>query len=155
MIAIVLVAFLKLCILEIEILPIKAITTCHFSRPSQASPTAWIDVIDECKESDKDAICFSGYNPGVAYFHIAVGWWRVLHTENTCFTKQYLRQKLACNDDEETPMEGCYRDKVHYKNFFLCWCTGSKCNTREKITQIYRKTNTIFIVGAGCKPLEF
>ncbi|KAM3720955.1 putative glutamate--cysteine ligase [Dirofilaria immitis] len=81
-------------------------TKCHFSRPSQTSPTSWIDVIDECKESETDAICFSGYNPIVAYYHRMIGCWRVFHTENKCLTKQYLRKKLACSDDEETPTEG-------------------------------------------------
>ncbi|MCP9260530.1 hypothetical protein DINM_003482 [Dirofilaria immitis] len=79
-------------------------TKCHFSRPSQTSPTSWIDVIDECKESETDAICFSGYNPIVAYYHRMIGCWR-------------LRKKLACSDDEETPTEGCYRDKAHYRSF--------------------------------------
>uniref|UniRef100_A0A1I8EH75 Uncharacterized protein n=1 Tax=Wuchereria bancrofti TaxID=6293 RepID=A0A1I8EH75_WUCBA len=98
-------------------------TSCHFSRPNQISPTGWVDLIDKCKEESNDTICFSG-----------------------------LRKKLACKSDQGTPEEGCYRDKTHYKNFFLCWCTGSKCNTREKITQIYKKNNTLFVVGGDCKP---
>ncbi|KAL3998800.1 hypothetical protein ACH3XW_16515 [Acanthocheilonema viteae] len=143
---------LTLYLLEIQI--IRAIS-CHFSRSNQTSPTGWIDLIDECKGNKTDAICFSGYNPRVAYFHEVVGWWRVLHSENECFTKQYLRKKLACTSDQEIPEEGCYRDRAHYTNFFLCWCAGSECNTREKITQIYNNNNTIFVVGSGCKPYEF
>ncbi|EFO25805.1 hypothetical protein LOAG_02676 [Loa loa] len=100
-------------------------TTCHFSRPDRISPTGWIDVIDECKGKAKDAICFSG-----------------------------LRKKLACKSDQEIPAEGCYRDKKHYRKFFLCWCTGSKCNTREKITEIYKKMNTMFVEGGDCKPFK-
>ncbi|VIO97433.1 Uncharacterized protein BM_BM17692 [Brugia malayi] len=152
MICIVLVTLLTLYIFGIEMVPA---TNCHFSRPNQISPSGWVDLIDKCKEESNDTICFSGYNPRVAYYHEAVGWWRVLHSENECFTKQYLRKKLACKSDQETPEEGCYRDKTHHKNFFLCWCTGSKCNTRQKITEIYKKNNTLFVIGGDCKPFEF
>uniref|UniRef100_A0A0R3RI35 Activin_recp domain-containing protein n=1 Tax=Elaeophora elaphi TaxID=1147741 RepID=A0A0R3RI35_9BILA len=136
MIGIVLVTSLTLCLLQIEMV---LATSCYFSRPSKASLTGWVDLIDECKEEGTNAVCFSGYNPRVAYFHEIVGWWR-------------LRKKLACSSDEEVPKEGCYRDKAHYMNFFLCWCTGSKCNTRRKITEIYKRNNTTYVAGGGCEP---
>ncbi|CAG9530363.1 unnamed protein product [Cercopithifilaria johnstoni] len=123
MIGIVLIISLSFCLMEIQM---ALATSCYFSRSNQASPTGWIDVIDECKENETDAICFSG-----------------------------LRKKLACSSDEEVPAEGCYRDKIRYENFFLCWCAGSKCNTREKITEIYKTINTTYVVDGDCKPFNF
>ncbi|VDM94932.1 unnamed protein product [Thelazia callipaeda] len=151
--------------------------SCYFSQASQDSPTGWIDVIGNCIEPD--GLCFSGYNSISAYYHKSVGWWRVLHTENECLAKDdvnfqifcnisnfssgkflmphdfilfhKLRKKLVCND---LPLEGCFRDKNLYKNFFLCWCSGENCNTRRKITDIYKAPNNLYIVGGGCKPSE-
>lgn len=57
MIGIVLNGLLTLCILKIEMV---LATSCYFSRPNQASPTGWVDIIDKCREDDTDAFCFSG-----------------------------------------------------------------------------------------------
>lgn len=51
------VPLVVVCLLKIQIVHA---TSCHFSRRNQASPTGWIDLVDECREDETDAICFSG-----------------------------------------------------------------------------------------------
>lgn len=84
MIVIVAVKLLILYHFQIDI--IHATTTCHFSRPSNVSPTGWIDLVDECPVESNGTICFSGVSVTFGNFN--------KQTSNLKYNKKWKKKKL-------------------------------------------------------------